>query len=140
VARIVSDGAPGADVDARGPRGADDVPSATMRFDTDDVALLRKGLLRQGGVLAQRLSDELAGKEHPPLTATGIATKPGMRPEEVLRLALDLVEARRVLLDAGDDAFGRCDVCGADLGLAALREMPWADRCAAHPLVITEST
>jgi RNA polymerase-binding transcription factor DksA len=47
-------------------------------------------------------------------------------------MALDQVEARRKLIDADDDKFGRCDVCGEDLGLPALGELPWADRCAAH--------
>ena len=58
--------------------------------------------------------------------------RPGMRPAEKLRKALDQIERRRELLDAGDDRFGRCDVCGADLGEDALGEMAWADRCRDH--------
>lgn len=94
-------------------------------------AELRRGIMRRGGELATLLAEVLGGKQSPALAAL-LARKPGKRPEEVLRLALDQVEARRALLDARDDRFGCCDVCGETLGIAALREMPWADRCAAH--------
>lgn len=89
----------------------------------------RRAILDRGRVLATRLADALAGK---PVPTAGLPGKPGMTPAEKLRLALDHVEARRRLLDAGDDAFGRCAVCGVDLGAAELDEMPWADRCPAH--------
>jgi RNA polymerase-binding transcription factor DksA len=82
-------------------------------------------------MLAGLLADVLAGKQSPRI-AELLAQKPGKRPEEVLRLALDQIERRRQLIDTDDDRYGRCDVCGADLGMAALGEMPWADRCAAH--------
>jgi hypothetical protein len=96
-------------------------------------ARLRRGLLDRGLVLATLLAEVLAGKQiEAKLGALGVEGKPGMRPEEKLRLALDQIEARRRLLDAGDDRFGRCDACGADLGELALSEMPWADRCRAH--------
>jgi hypothetical protein len=94
---------------------------------------LRRGLLDRGRVLATLLAEVLAGKKiEPKLGPLGIEGKPGMRPEEKLRLALDQVEGRRRLLDAGDDRFGRCDACGVELGELALSEMPWADRCRAH--------
>lgn len=102
-----------------------------MRFAPDDTARLRGGLMKRGRDSAELLAQVLAGKR-PPALASLLAGKPGMRPEELLRMTLDSVEARRKLLDADDDRFGRCDVCGADLGLAALDEMPWADWCAAH--------
>ena len=75
--------------------------------------------MKRGFALSTMLSDVLAGK-------------PGMRPEEKLRMALDQVEGRRKLIDANDDRYGRCDVCETDLGLACLGELPWADRCSAH--------
>ena len=84
-----------------------------------------------GRELATLLSEVLAGKSPPALEAL-LAGRPGKRPEEVLRLALDQVERRRELLDAGDDRFGRCDFCGVDLGLVPLAELPWADRCTVH--------
>lgn len=102
-----------------------------MRFDAATLARFRRDLMKRGATLATLLSEVLAGKQ-PPALAALLAQKPGKRPEEVLRLALDQVEARRKLIDAGDDGYGRCDVCGVDLGAAALGEMPWADRCAVH--------
>jgi len=84
-------------------------------------------------VIATLLADVLAGKPRTPqLDALGVIGKPGMRPEEKLRLALDQIEHRRKLLEADDDRFGRCDVCDVELGAAALGELPWADRCQVH--------
>jgi len=101
--------------------------------DPPTALRLRRRLLARGGVLAALLAEILAGKDKAPtLGALGIALRPGIRPEEALRKALDQVERRRVLLDAGDDRFGRCEVCGVDLGGSAVDEMPWADRCISH--------
>jgi RNA polymerase-binding transcription factor DksA len=102
-----------------------------VRFHPATLVKLRRDLLRRGETIATLLAEVLAGK-HPPGAQALLAQKPGMRPDEALRLALDQVEGRRRLIDAGDDRYGRCDICGADLGAAALGEMPWADRCAAH--------
>ncbi len=103
----------------------------TVRFVPQLRARMRSDLMARGQTLATLLSDVLAGKQPPSLVAL-LAAKPGKRPEEVLRLALDQIEARRRLLDADDDRFGRCDICGADIGEVALGEMAWADRCADH--------
>jgi RNA polymerase-binding transcription factor DksA len=102
-----------------------------MRIDPVTLARLRRDLMRRGATLATLLAEVLAGKQ-PPALAQLLAQKPGKRPEEALRLALDQVEACRKLLDAHDDRYGRCGRCGVDLGLAALGEIPWADRCHAH--------
>jgi hypothetical protein len=102
-----------------------------LRFSAEERQRLRGPLMKRGQALATILSEVLAGKEPPSLAAL-LAARPGKRPEEVVRLALDQLEARRQLLDADDDRFGRCDVCAADLGLAALGELPWADRCQQH--------
>jgi hypothetical protein len=99
--------------------------------DPDTREKLRKALLRRGQVLATLLSEVLAGKDKLKDLAA-LKIKPGIRPEEALRKALDHVEARRRLLDAGDDAFGRCGACGVELDPVAIDEMPWADRCEAH--------
>ena len=93
---------------------------------------LRKHLMQRGQKLATLLSEVLAGKDKESELDRLLGAKPGMRPEERLRAALDQIEARRTLIDADDDRYGRCDVCGDDLGLAALEEMPWADRCQKH--------
>ena len=107
-----------------------------MRFDEATRLRFREAIMARGLNLATLLSQVLAGKRPPGVEAL-LAVKPWKKPEDVLRLALDQVEGRRRLLDAEDDRFGRCDVCGADLGEVALGEMPWADRCAEHaPKVI----
>jgi hypothetical protein len=103
----------------------------TDRFEPATLVALRRKLMGRGLVLSTLLADVLAGKRPPQLEAL-ISGRPGKRPEEVVRGALDQVERRRKQLDAGDDHYGRCDVCGADLGLVALHEMPWADRCTRH--------
>jgi RNA polymerase-binding transcription factor DksA len=102
-----------------------------MRFAPETVATMRHALRRRGQDLAELLAQVMAGKQPPQLAAL-LAVQPGKRPDEVLRDALAQVDGRRALLDADDDRFGRCDVCGADLGEAAVRELPWVDRCAAH--------
>ncbi len=101
-----------------------------MRFPPEVMQRLRKGLMKRGQDLATLLAEVLAGKESPQVSM--LPGKPGMRPEEKLRMALDQVEGQRKLIDADDDKYGCCGVCGVDLGLASLGEMPWADRCAAH--------
>ena len=102
------------------------------RFDAVTRARWRRQLLARGHVLATLLADVLAGKDKGgTIAALGVA-RPGIRPEEALRKALDQIEARRVLLDRDDDQFGRCVVCAIDLGALALGEMPWADRCVGH--------
>ena len=105
--------------------------SFAARFEPDTRARLRAHLMKRGHQLATLLSEVLAGKRPPALDAL-LTAKPGLRPEEAVRLALDQVEAQRRLLDAGDDRYGRCAVCDEDLGLPALGELPWADRCRAH--------
>ena len=100
-----------------------------MRFSPEFVETQRRALLRRGRVLAGLLSDVLAGKQPPALEEL---LRPGIRPEEALRKALDQVERRRELLEADDDRYGRCDTCGVDLGETVLTEMPWADRCEEH--------
>ncbi len=102
-----------------------------MRFAPAALATIRRALLRRGQNLSELLAQVLAGKQPPQLAAL-LSGKPGMRPEEVLRMELDQIDARRRLIDADDDRFGRCDVCGTDLGEAAMIEVPWADRCPAH--------
>ena len=96
----------------------------------DTLARLRRQIMKRGFDLSTMLSEVLAGKK--PVGLAALEGKPGMRPEEKLRMALEQVEGRRKLIDADDDRYGRCDVCSEDLGLTALGELPWADRCAVH--------
>jgi RNA polymerase-binding transcription factor DksA len=107
--------------------------SEPLRFDDAARARLRKKLLGRGQVIATKLSELLAGKDGRSLISMlGLDAKPGMRPEEVLRAALDHVEKLRKQIEAGDDAYGRCWACGKDVGLAGLEEVPWADACGEH--------
>ena len=101
-----------------------------MRFEVTTLAQLRRQIMKRGFDLSTMLSEVLAGKT--PAGLAALIDKPGMRPEEKLRMALDQVENCRKLIDAHDDRYGRCGVCDTDLGLARLGELPWADRCNAH--------
>lgn len=108
-----------------------------LRFDEATAQRLRAQLMKKGGEIAALLADVLAGKDRTyRMGALHLEDKPGERPEEKLRRYLDMVEARRVLFDANDDRYGRCDVCGVDLGVPTLEQMPWADRCRAHASVL----
>ena len=102
-----------------------------MRFEVTTLTQLRRQIMKRGLDLSTMLSEVLAGKNPKGLAA--LIDKPGMRPEEKLRMALDQVESCRKLIDAHDDRYGRCGVCSEDLGLARLGELPSADRCNAHP-------
>lgn len=108
-------------------------PSLAARIPPAELATLRRALLARGHAIATKLAALLAGAK--PMTiirALGLDLKPGARPEEILRRALDDVEAQRKQLEADDDRYGRCTTCGVALDLALLREVPWADRCHAH--------
>src|SRR5262245_23563693 len=104
----------------------------SSRFDPAMREWLRRRLLERGSVLATLLAELLAGKDkRSTLQALGVLRR-GIRPEEALRMALDQIERRRLLLVTDDDRYGSCEICAIDLGAAALGEMPWADRCLAH--------
>jgi RNA polymerase-binding transcription factor DksA len=109
------------------------VAALSERFAAEDVKRLRRALLDRGLAIATRLEKLMSGADANSIArALGLTLKPGARPEEVLRRALDQVDGLRKLIDADDDRYGRCTTCGLDLGLAALREVPWADACPAH--------
>jgi RNA polymerase-binding transcription factor DksA len=100
---------------------------------TEDHAYLRSGLMKRGQDLSTKLSELMSGKDGDSLVAAlGLNAKPGATPEEILRQALADNEQLRHWLDDGDARYGVCGVCGVELGLASMREVPWADRCHAH--------
>lgn len=103
-----------------------------MLPDPELRARLRRALLRRGQAIATALAEVLADERRAEAVLTELDLRPGIRPDEALRKALDQVEARRALLDAGDDRYGRCATCGIELGPAAIDEQPWADRCRDH--------
>ena len=108
-------------------------PSLAARIAPADLTRLRRGLLDRGQVLATRLSQLMASPDPMSIVrALGLRLKPGARPDEVLRAALDHVDGLRKRIEADDDRYGRCHECARDLGVAAMLEVPWADSCAAH--------
>jgi RNA polymerase-binding transcription factor DksA len=107
--------------------------SLRARLGEAEVTELRRRLMRRGQTLATKLAELLASPD--PMTIVrmlGLRLKPGARPDEIVRRALEQVEGLRKLIDADDDHYGRCRVCDTALDVAALREVPWADTCAAH--------
>jgi hypothetical protein len=106
-------------------------PSSTY-FDPAMRERLRRRVLKHGRALTTLLAEVVSGKDRTPLLeALGVLT-PGTRPDEALRKALDRIERRRLLLVSDDARYGCCEICGIDLGVPALEEVPWADRCRAH--------
>ena len=98
------------------------------REDPEAVARVRSRLMAKGQNVASRLAEVLAGKDIN-LSALGDNNVKRLRPEERLRAFLDLINRKRQTLDNSPNDFGRCEACNADLGLVALQEMPWAERC-----------
>jgi DnaK suppressor protein len=43
-----------------------------------------------------------------------------------------LAEVDRALAKVDDGTYGRCDICGDDIGAARLEARPWATRCLRH--------
>lgn len=89
-------------------------------------------MLERGSILATLLTEVLAGKDKTTALRALDVLRPGIRPEEALRKALDRIERSRLLLVSDDARYGTCEICRIELGAAALEEMPWADRCPAH--------
>jgi hypothetical protein len=93
---------------------------------------VRRRVLKYGRALTTLLAEVVSGKDRTSvLQALGVL-RPGTRPEQALRDALDRIERRRLLLVSDDAGYGCCEICGIDLGGPALEEVPWADRCRAH--------
>lgn len=100
------------------------------RFNDEERAKLTGALLAKGQVIAQQLADVLAGRNPTRIEVVG-ANIDALRVEDRLRAYLAHINARRQALEADDGTYGLCEVCGAELSLASLHEMPWADRCVA---------
>jgi RNA polymerase-binding transcription factor DksA len=92
----------------------------------------KKALLAKGAEVAAQLSALLDHKEVD-LASLPAPRSPDDDPELRLRRFLALLD--RAIKSFGTDAFGRCQVCGAQLSAAALRERPWLAHCPAHPEV-----
>jgi DnaK suppressor protein len=48
------------------------------------------------------------------------------------KLQLMLAEVERAEQKLADGSYGRCDVCGVEIGAARLEARPWATRCLDH--------
>jgi RNA polymerase-binding transcription factor DksA len=100
---------------------------------TDDQrALLRKRLLQQGQIVAQRLTDLLAKKDNnfaalPPRLQT-----PTLNKEAQLRDYLrTLTTLTRALEQHPGGGYGVCRRCHQPIPYHELDQMPWADTCRA---------
>lgn len=106
--------------------------SSSTYFDPGTRERLRRCVLKRSMALTTLLAEVVSGKDRTSaLEALGFL-KPGIRPDEALRTALDRVERRRLLLVSDDARYGCCEICGVDLGAPVLAQAPWADRCRAH--------
>ena len=93
----------------------------------EELRLLRRQLLDKGAELNDQLTRLLAGQRVDVQTLAS-GGEPGEMPIERLRRFLDRIDACVRAIRAG--SYGRCETCGEPLPFVALREMPWADRCA----------
>ena len=98
------------------------------RFSAADLSRYRREIMKKGKDINHKLTELLAGKN---VTISTIVLpqddKPGLKPEEKLRLFLDLViRAQRRL---GTEEFGRCVQCGVEFPKGALDDTPWLETC-----------
>ena len=88
----------------------------------------RAELTRTGMAINDQLTRLLAGQQ---VTLATLKLpherRPGLRPEEKLRLFLDRISRAQQRLDT--PAWGRCVDCGAELPEPALDDSPWLEQC-----------
>jgi hypothetical protein len=92
---------------------------------SDQIALLKRQLLKKGAEINDKLVALLNGKEvniFEPL-------KPGETKEERLRRFLKLIDDQLVAIRNG--TYGKCLKCGDGLPFAHLEQVPWIDTCQA---------
>jgi RNA polymerase-binding transcription factor DksA len=96
----------------------------------DEVALLRRQLLKKGAEINEKLTRLLSGqKVDVEALLSGGKKKPGADPIERLRHFLALVDGRIKAIAAG--RYGRCESCGEGLPFEHLQQIPWIDTCQA---------
>ena len=86
-------------------------------------------LLHKGQEVADLLEEVLSGKTVD-LSSLPAPFLKDQSPE--LRLRSFLGQIDRTIKAFDSDAFGRCEVCGADLSRSALEQQPWLAACPAH--------
>jgi RNA polymerase-binding transcription factor DksA len=89
----------------------------------------KSALLHKGQDVADALEALMSGKEVD-LASLPAPTNPHESPELRLRKFLDQID--RAIKAFDTDAFGRCEVCGANLARSDLQEKPWLATCPAH--------
>ena len=94
----------------------------------EQIAKLRRQLLKKGAEINDKLVALLAGKQVDVNALLG-GGKPGETKEERLRRFLELVDGR--LRAIRDGRYGRCEQCGDGLPFAHLEQIPWIDTCEA---------
>jgi DnaK suppressor protein len=103
------------------------VVATSDQLTPEQLATLKRHLLRKGRDLAEKLSEMMAGKQ---VRIEDIfEPKVGETPIERLRRYLDLVDSKIKAINAG--TYGSCFLCNQPLSYAELEQMPWAQYCVA---------
>jgi RNA polymerase-binding transcription factor DksA len=89
----------------------------------EQIALLKKRLLKKGAEINEKLVALLNGKQ----VNIFETLKPGETKEERLRRFLKLVDDQLVAIRNG--SYGKCVQCGDGLPFAHLEQIPWIDTC-----------
>lgn len=97
-----------------------------MSLSPEQIALLKKQLLRKGAELNQRLTDLLAQQQAGYLDLLHGKSKEQKRIDQ-LRHFLSLVDASIQAIRKG--TYGTCQSCGAALPFEHLSQIPWIDTC-----------
>lgn len=97
-------------------------------FSPADLKRYRREVMKKGWAVNQHLTAVLAGKN---VTMSTIKLpqemKPGLKPEEKLRLFLDQIVRAQRRLDAAD--FGLCVQCQEPFPKGAIDDTPWLETC-----------
>ena len=93
----------------------------------EQIAFLKKRLLKKGQEINATLSEMLAGKR--PTMPALVGGKRGQTAEERLRGFLATIDERLRAVRGG--TYGRCISCGTGLPFVELEQVPWIDTCPA---------
>ena len=98
------------------------------RFSPNDINRYRREIMKKGMAVNQQLTDLLAGKDVRMSTIKlPHEMKPGLKPEEKLRMFLDqVIRAQRRL---GTPEFGNCIECSTEFPKGAIDDTPWLETC-----------
>ncbi len=99
----------------------------------EQVAILKRQLLKKGAEINEKLVQILNGKNVVDLEKLLGGGKPGETKEERLRRFLALIDSQLVAIRNG--SYGKCVQCGDGIPFAHLEQIPWIDTCqkCAHP-------